>query len=391
MTKLPALPAPMVPTVLMVLAHTAFAGGRVALALSALRLGGSPFEVGMVVSLLALVPMFLAVQAGRWTDRRGVAGPLLLALALLEAGLLLAALPALAALGVAAILMGCGFMLVHVALNNAVGSWDAPARSHGFSMLALGTSVSSVAGPLLAGVLVDLAGHARAFLLLAILPCLALPMLRGGHLPPAPSPAPAATSTALAARPRMADLLRHAPLRAVFVTSALLSMGWDLFSFMLPMHGEGIGLTATMTGTVMAAFGAGTFVVRLFIGRLARRYTEWQVLGAVLALSAAVYFLMPLARTLPPLLALAFVLGLGLGCALPMTMSAIARNAPPGRGGEAIGIRTMLANASQTVLPASCGALGAAWGTQAVFWLVAGLLGAGLALLGRVRTGTPAG
>ncbi|MCA1246151.1 MFS transporter [Massilia sp. MS-15] len=389
MTKLPAPPAPMVLTVLMVLAHTAFAGGRVALTLSALRLGGSPFQVGMIVSLLALVPMFLAVQAGRWTDRRGVAGPLLLALGLLEAGLLLAALPALPALGAAAILMGCGFMLVHVALNNAVGGWDAQARSHGFAMLALGTSVSSVAGPMLAGVLVDLAGHARAFFLLAILPCLALPMLRGGHLPPAPAPAP--SSTAPAVRPRMADLLRHAPLRAVFVTGALLSMGWDLFSFMLPMHGERIGLTATMTGTVMAAFGAGTFVVRLFIGRLARRYTEWQVLGAVLALSAAVYFLMPLARTLPPLLALAFVLGLGLGCALPMTMSAIARSAPPGRGGEAIGIRTMLANASQTVLPVSCGALGAAWGTQAVFWLVAGLLGAGLVLMGRARAGTPAG
>lgn len=67
--NLPALVA------LMVLAHTAFAGGRVALTLAAIRLGGTPLEVGLVVSLLALVPMCLAVHAGRWSDRSGAVRP----------------------------------------------------------------------------------------------------------------------------------------------------------------------------------------------------------------------------------------------------------------------------------------------------------------------------
>ena len=327
--KLPALLA------LMVLAHTAFTGGRVALSLSAIGAGGTPFQVGLVVSLLAVVPMFLSVHAGRWSDRQGLARPVLLALLMLAAGLLLATRPALATLGGAAVLLGCGFMLIHVAVNNAVGQGDAAAaHARGYSMLALGVSVSTIAGPMLAGVLVDLAGYARAFLALAVLPLLAMPVLllvrRTGLAAPVP--------IAPAAKARVVDLLRHPPLRAVFVVSALLSMGRDLFGFMLPVHGERIGLSASMIGAIMGAFGAGTFVVRLFVGTLGRRFTEWQLLGGALALSAAVYVAMPLLRAMPVLLALAFVLGLGLGCAMPLTMSAIARSAPAGRSGEAIGI-----------------------------------------------------
>ncbi|MGJ7918273.1 MFS transporter [Massilia sp. LXY-6] len=366
--KLPALVA------LTVLAHTAFGGGRVALTLSAIRLGGTPFEVGLVLSLLAVVPMFLSVHAGRWTDRSGVARPTLLALLMLEAGLLLALLPALAALGAAAVLLGCGYMLIHLAINNAVGkAGTAAQRTHGFSMLALGISTSTAAGPVIAGFLVDLAGHAWTFLTLAVLPVVALLIFaRAGRAMPAVQ-----VGARPAARLRMADLFRHAPLRAVFIASALLSMGWDLFTFMMPVHGDRIGLSASEVGLVMGAFGSGTFVVRLFTPGLARRFSEWPILGGALALSAAVYLLFPLLHAWPALLALGFLLGLGLGCALPMIMSAIGHSAPPGRAGEAIGVRSMLANVSQTLLPVSFGALGSAVGTQLVFWALAAMLAAG--------------
>lgn len=366
---------------LMVLAHTAFAGARVALTLSALRLGGTPFEVGLVVGLLALVPMFLSVHAGRWTDRSAVGKPLLLALLMLEAGLLLAPFPALPTLGAAAVLLGCGFMLVHLAVNNAVGNGAPARRTHGFSMLALGISTSTIAGPVLAGALVDLAGQAAAFLSLALLPLLALALLWLRRADAAALPTPAAP----AARRRMADLLRHPPLRAVFIVSALLSMGWDLFTFMMPMHGARSGLSASAIGLVMGAFGAGTFVVRLALPALARKLAPWRVLAGALALAALAYALLPLSDALPALLALAFVLGVALGSALPMIMSEMQSSAPPGRGGEAIGVRTMLANASQTALPVGFGALGSAGGTGVVFWALAALLAGGAAFALRRR------
>ncbi|MEX5746239.1 MFS transporter [Massilia sp. X63] len=359
---------------LMVLAHTAFAGGRVALTLSAIRLGATSLQVGLVVSLLALVPMLLSVHAGRWTDRRGTLRPTLLALLLLEAGLLLALLPSLGMLGASAVLLGSGFMLVHVALHNAVAAGCAPAlHPRAYALLALGNSTSTIAGPVIAGFLLDLAGAAWTFLALATLPLLALCALAraaGGMAQPhAPGRAQG--------RARVIDLLRHPPLRAVLLVSALLSMGWDLFAFMMPVHGNAIGLPASRIGLAMGAFGAGTFVVRLFTPALARRWSAWQVLGGALTVAAAVYLGFPLVRSLPLLLAAAFVLGLALGCALPTIMSAIGQAAPPGRGGEAIGIRSMLANASQTLLPVTVGAIGSAGGTQVVFWIVGGMLAVG--------------
>jgi MFS family permease len=363
--KLPALIA------VSVLAHTAFTGARVALTLAAIAIGGTPFEAGLVVSLLAVMPMLLSVHAGRWTDRSGVLRPTLIALLMIEAALLLALRPSMTGLGAAAVLLGCGYMLVHLAINNAIGNDSTPeTRTHGFTMLALGISTSTVAGPVVAGFLIDLAGHGWTMLVLALLPLMALAllgMMRQNVVRSPEPPAPAAKQT-------LADLLRHAPLRAVLIVSALLSMGSDLFTFMMPMHGTGIGLSASTIGMIMGAFGTGTFVVRLFIPMLSRRFAEWQVLSGALALTALVYMFFPLFRAVPILLALAFILGLGLGCALPVIMSAIQQASPPGRSGEAIGVRSMLVNASQTVLPVSFGAIGSAAGTGVVFWALAAIL-----------------
>lgn len=365
---------------LMVLAHTAFTGARVALTLRAIALGGTAMQAGLVIGLLALVPMLLSVHAGRWTDRSGMLRPTLLALVLLEGGLLLALLPSLAGLGAAAVLLGCGFMLVHLAVSHAVGTGSAvQERTQAFSMLALGVSLSTMAGPVLAGFLLDLAGHGRTLLGLALLPLLALALLGAGRgALPCAHRAPRTARTAPDGRKEsVRDLLRHPPLRAVFVTGALLSMGWDLFAFMIPMHGERIGLAASTTGLVMGAFGAGTFVVRLCMGMLARRFGQWQLLAGALGLTAAVYLLFPLSGSVAVLIVLAFVLGLALGAAQPTTMSAIQQSAPPGRSGEAIGVRTMLVNASQTALPMLFGAMGAAAGTGAAFWTLAAILAGG--------------
>jgi hypothetical protein len=62
-----------------------------------------------------------------------------------------------------------------------------------------------------------------------------------------------------------------------------------------------------------------------------------------------------------------------------MIMSLLYEKAPPGRAGEAVGVRTLLINFSQTGIPLMFGALGAALGMQPVFWTVAAaLIGGGL-------------
>ena len=93
-------------------------------------------------------------------------------------------------------------------------------------------------------------------------------------------------------------------------------------------------------------------------------------------------------RSVPVLMGLAFLLGLGLGACQPMVMSLIHIAAPAGRTGEAVGVRTTVMNASHTVLPLTFGALGALFGgLTPIFWILAVIMG-GSAWFAARRTGS---
>jgi hypothetical protein len=57
--------------------HAVLAGSRVVVTLDALSMGVSAFTVGVLISLYALLPMFLSVAAGRLVDRIGARRPML--------------------------------------------------------------------------------------------------------------------------------------------------------------------------------------------------------------------------------------------------------------------------------------------------------------------------
>ena len=105
--------------------------------------------------------------------------------------------------------------------------------------------------------------------------------------------------------------------------------------------------------------------------------TEWRTLSWALFVTALCYVIFPLAATLPLMLTAAFAMGLSLGCGQPMAMSLLHLTAPPSRAGEAVGMRTSIVSASQTLFPLLFGALGSALGVGAVFWAGATVLASG--------------
>jgi predicted MFS family arabinose efflux permease len=358
-----------------VLAHIAFTGGRVALSLYAIKLHASPLTVGLLVSLLSVIPMLLSVHLGRWTDRVGIYKPAVLALTGEVVGAVLPALhESLAALCASSVVLGTSFMLMHIAVNNATGHESTPAtRTQAFTRLAIGFSLSSMLGPVIAGFTIDHLGHGATFAVLVIFPLLPLLVLlwtrqqQPVHVRSLPPPEGA----------HVMDLLRNAPLRAVFIVSGLLNMAWDMFTFMVPVQGTQIGLSASSIGLIMGSFGVATLIVRLAMPLLTRRVSEWQTLTFAMAVAAIVYSLFPLVTGLSVLMLLAFALGLGMGMAQPTVLSLIHRTAPPGRTGEAIGVRTTFLNSSQVFMPIVFGALSAATGMVPAFWTLALILSAG--------------
>jgi len=355
--------------------HVSLTGNRVTVTLEALRQGASTAVVGVILALYAALPMLCAVAAGRLSDRVGVRGPLLTASIGLVVGTLLPlVISGLTVLFVSASIVGVSFMLGQVAIQNGTGELGPPSdRSQNFSLLALGYSVSGFMGPLIAGFTIDHGGFMVAFAILAAVPLIPITVLARGKLAlPGPHPAhkPSNAGGAL-------ELLLHQKLRRVFVVNVLLAMAWDLNTIVIPVYGEKIGLTASEIGLILASFGAATFVVRLAMPWIVRRASEHQVLTLALLIAGAIYMLYPLSHSAPTLMVLTFCLGLGLGMSQPMVMSLLHTHAPPGRMGEAAGVRMTLVQAMAVVVPLTFGALGATVGVTPVFWTVGVCLVAG--------------
>jgi len=348
------------------------------MSLYALHLNATPFTVGVLMALYALLPMLFAVGMGRLSDRIGSRAPMLVGSVALAASALVPYLwPSLGALYVASALIGSSFMMYHVAYQNMVGYIGRPEdRAINFSMVALGFSVSGFTGPMIAGFGIDAFGHATTFAIFAALPLLPLAVLglKTLHFPP-----PHAHGSPPEPGRSIADLLRHRGLRPIFITSSLLASAWDMFTFAIPIYGSQIGLSASTIGLVLGSFSVATFVIRGLLPAISRRLAAWALLTASLATASAAFLLFPLFDRAGPLIALAFMLGLGLGMSQPMVMSLLHNAAPPGRAGEAVGVRMSIVNLSQTSMPLLFGALGTALGLgmAPVFWATALLLCAG--------------
>src|SRR5713101_5158480 len=358
---------------LSVLASIAHRGSKVLVSLAALQLGANSFMVGVLAALYAVFPLLLAVYAGRISDRIGVRYPILLGSIGIAAGLLLPALhDGLIMLLLCPTLIGLGHIFFHVSIHNAVGSIGGAAeRAKNFSTFSLGASVATFIGPSLAGFTIDALGFRPTFVALAgisfavVLLALAFPRMvppRGEH-----SGGPM--------RRRALDLLKEAPLRRTLIMSGVTLTGIELFSFYMPVYGQSIGLSATRIGLVLSAYAAAAFVVRLLMQELARRFTETGVLTG--SLFTATYALFPFLSGVPMLVLTAFLLGLVLGSAQPLTIMLTYHLAPAGRSGEALGMRLTVNKITQISIPLVFGGIGAVFGLAPVFWGNAAFLLAG--------------
>jgi len=366
-----------------ILAHCAYGGTRLNISLAALSAGASPLTVGVMMSLIAALPMMLGVAAGQFIDRTGVRVPMIAGVSILIAAVALPGLaPGVPSLLFSAAGIGTGFMLFQICAQHMVGEMSTDEdRRDNFGWLALGFATSNFIGPTVAGLAIDHFGHDDTFLVFASFALASLITLiaRRAKL--------THKTQSAAGPPRSAwDLMRDAKLRRVFIISGLLASAWDLFVFIMPIYGTSIGLNATTIGLILASFAAATFTVRLMLPILSRMVQEWTLITATFAIALVAYLAFPMVRTVPLLSSIAFLLGLGLGATQPTIMALVYSSAPAGRAGEAVGVRTVVLNASHTVLPLVFGGLGTVLGSMLpVFWTMSIALAGGAWYSNRTR------
>lgn len=358
-----------------VFSHAAFNGSRLTISLNALALGASPLTVGVMMSLFAALPMALGVASGRLVDRIGVRIPILAASAFLALAVALPGLaPGIVALYIAAAGAGTAFMIFHIAVQHAVGEGSPEGeRKTNFGWLALGFSISNFFGPTTAGLAIDFLGFSATYAMLASFALVALGVLVARRRAFTHTPGASRTGE----RRSALELLRDAELRRVFLVTGILASAWDLFVFVMPIYGTSIGLSASTIGLILGAFAFATFLIRIFLPWISRHMREWTMITTAMGIACFAYALFPMGDTVPLLAATAFLLGVGLGATQPSIMSLLYAKAPSGRAAEAVGVRSVVLNASHTVLPLAFGGVGAALGMTPVFLTMAGVLAAG--------------
>jgi predicted MFS family arabinose efflux permease len=364
-----------------VTAHIALVASRITTSLYALSLHASEFTVGILIALFALFPMLLAVKMGRAIDRVGIARPIMLGCALMAAGCAIPSLvPGLSILYLSVLMIGTGFLAIHISVQHAVGAMsDTTSTSANFSRLALGYSISSFIGPVLAGFAIDHLRHGIAYAIAAGCAVLALAFAANAGLERVGSGRPAARP----ASGGVMDLLRNDEMRHIYIVSVLLGSAWDLFTFVMPIHGSRLGFSASTIGMILGCFSGATIVVRLAMQWIVRRYSEWQILATALMLALFCYALFPFMDDPASIMLVTALLGLALGSSQPNILALLHHASPAGRAAEAVGIRVTMSNASQVALPLAFGAAGAALGLFAIFWGMGAIIGYGVPIAWR--------
>lgn len=346
--------------------HSCYLGSKVVVSLLALELGASQFTVGVLAAFYAIVPLLLGVYSGRLADRRGMRLPMLIGASCMVVAMLAGfVMRELTGLFLVSILVGASFVFFNVSVQNVAGGIGRPEhRARNFSILAIGYSVSAFIGPMFAGFSIDHNGHALTFLyfvLFALVPVvLLIARPRLVHVVVEPH---------ITEERRTLDLLRDAPLRNLIITSGLCVASAELFAFYVPVFAHSIGLSASTIGLILGAYAVAVFVTRFLLPAMLRRWRADQIMSSMMLIAALAFAVFPLMRSIYLLIAMALVIGFGVGCAQPLLMALSYEKSPPGRTGEVTGLRLTANNVARVVIPLISGALGALVGAAPVFWL----------------------
>ena len=363
---------------LTVLNHTAYKGSKMLISLYAIDLGASPLTIGILYSLYSFFSLFIALYAGRISDRLGPRLPMLIGSLALGCGLLMPFLwRGFGALFVSAMLIGTFYIFYSVSAQHLVGAFGAGhKRTRNYATFSLGIALTGLLGPTVTGFLIDTVGHQSAYLVLALFPVGPIVFLLFFS-----RALPRVAEDAKRGGQRAMDLIRNVPLRRALLVAGIIETGGELYQFYMPIYGHSIGLSATRIGLVIGTYAVAVLLTRLVMTALVKRSSEEAVLYGSLALASVACVLLPFATSVYMLAVISFVLGVGLGCCGPLSMVITYNRAPAGRNGEAMGLRQSVQKFTEVLVPLIFGTVGSAFGIGPAFWMDAVLLGGGALLM----------
>jgi len=359
----------------------------------ALDIGADAMDLGVIAASFSVLSLVIAVPVGRWVDRRGERGAVLvgaLIVGLVSTALVLANSVPLLAITQAA--LGCGHIMTVVGGHAWVGNqYTSSGADRAFGFFTVMVSLGQLVGPAAAGVL---AGPAVGHLISSLIGTEPTPR----SLTPvfvvfgAVSLVGAALAAGLRStltsnhhsiemppsdfrRRSLLGILRVPGMPHAMLVSLTVLTAVDLLGVYLPAYADARGISVETVGLLLATRAAASLVSRLVMGRLVDRYGRRAVLLWSTAVPAIPLVLITIFDDAPVLYLAMMIIGFGLGMGQPITLAWVSGQVPQESRGAALGLRLSVNRLSQVVLPVGIGAVAATFGVSAIFIVLAAMLG----------------
>ena len=344
----------------------------------ALENGATGYQIGLIASIYALVPLVVAVQMGRWVGRIGEV-PLLFAgcLSFIVLGISFAFLNNIIAIAAATALAGIAH-LSNVAASQAMVASRSPheLQDQNFGYFSFSTSMGHTFGPMLGGIIAGSSGvlprsSTSAFVFASILAFLALvPFFLFKSVKEVRSQEERDAAGSIKAR----DVIKRPGIKPAIWTSLAVASTNDVLVVILPLIGTELGISPVVIGAILSIRSAAAMVSRFSLGKLTKRFGSSSVMNFSIGVSAVFLFASVYATTALTLAIVMAIVGFLLGIGQPLTMSIVSKKTPIEERAMAISIRLFGNRLGQFLVPLGAGALAAPFGAGAVFVGLAALI-----------------
>jgi len=337
----------------------------------ALENGASGYEIGLIASIYALLPLLIAVPMGRWVGKFGEL-PLLIigCFSFIILGVAFAFLNNFIAIAAATALAGVAHLSNVAASQAMVANRSAMnLQDQNFGYFSFATSLGHSVGPALGGVVAGSAGvlprsSTSAFIFAALLALLSLvPFFLFKSIKEVRSQQERDAAGAIKAR----DVLSRPGIKPAIWTSLSVAAANDVLVVILPLVGTEKGISPVVIGAILSIRSAAAMISRFLLGRLTMSYGSARTMNYSIFLSALFLFASIYANSSIALCLAMAIVGFLLGIGQPLTMSIVSKKTPSQERAMAISIRLFGNRIGQFLVPLAAGALAAPFGASSVF------------------------
>jgi len=346
------------------------------------------FVIGLVFGARNVGPMLFAIHGGSMMDRLGTGRVMIFsAVTMMAIPFVYPIAPWIAAIVFLQLISGMADSLGWVGTQTLTGQVLRGNPTYTGRLIFV-TRVGTFIGPPIAGACWDLFGPWGGFISLSLwgaglmASVIALP---SNALTPPTAPD---QNIRRAITPRFGDYVAAMRLFAIPIMTVVLfisflrQFGSGMQSSFYAVYLDGIGMSGTLIGLLVAATGL-TGVAALASGWLLQRMKEFNLLIWSTIISVATIAIVPFFTDFIPLFLSSCLRGAALAISVVIIVSLIARTVGPEEQGRAMGLRTTCNQTGNVVIPIMMGGVAQLVGLEAAFYGV-GVLGVGLLLLSAI-------